>query len=283
MQELFVRTLSQGLQAFMPIAAFLACARSLRQTQMIASTRWAMAAAVLLTVPAGYLFQNATHQAGIEASLATAALAATMWFGSSVHANALRAPLAVAAATLTLILLRQTMEIEVVLRAALVELRSLEASIAVSSAVFVSLLLAVAWTVIARWLSAESVRRASIAFTAVFLLQCAVYAFHESAEARVLPWSEVLHTASEPYGPEGEYGRPASYLLFLIPVMSVVAGQMRDGLARLSLFGRRRVATIALAGFVCVVAITASIGSARLAREVAPAPASPTLAASITA
>jgi len=35
MQELFVRTLSQGLQAFMPIAAFLAYARVSRRTAAI--------------------------------------------------------------------------------------------------------------------------------------------------------------------------------------------------------------------------------------------------------
>src|SRR5262245_58474615 len=123
MQELFVRTLSQGLQAFMPIGAFLAFARSTRQPHLISSARWAMLAAAALTLPAGYFFQNATHQAGIEAALAITTVAITFWFTRSVRSGTFRAPYLAVLAALTLILVRQTMEIEVVLWAALVELR----------------------------------------------------------------------------------------------------------------------------------------------------------------
>jgi hypothetical protein len=267
----------------MPIGAFLAYARSTRQTGMISSARWAMLAAALLTVPAGYLFQNATHQAGIEASLAVSAVFLTLWFGRSIRSETFRAPLVAVVAALTLILVRQTMEIEVVLRAALVELRSLDATIAVSSAVIAAALAALVWTLIARWLSADMVRRASLAFAAVFFLQSLVYAFHESAEARVLPWSEVLHTASEPYGPEGEYGRQVSFLLFVLPLLTVLTVRARDRVARLSLFGRRRFALASMVAAACVVLMTAVSGGARVAREAAPAVSSPTAMASITA
>jgi hypothetical protein len=93
----------------------------------------------------------------------------------------------------------------------------------------------------------------------------------------------VLHTASEPYGPEGEYGRQVSLLLFLVPFLTVAALQVRDRVARLSLFGRRRFALISMAAVACVVVVTAVSGVARSAREVAPAPASPVAMASITA
>src|SRR5690242_10434633 len=122
MQELFVRTLSQGLQAFMPVALFLSYARSRGRGDVITSSRWAMAAALVITYPAGYLFQRATHQAGIEAMLAASTVAFTIWFVRSVRSEDLRAPLLAVAAAVTLTLIRQTMEIEVVLWAALVEL-----------------------------------------------------------------------------------------------------------------------------------------------------------------
>jgi hypothetical protein len=242
-----------------------------------------MLAAAVLTVPAGYLFQHATHQAGIEASLAISTVAITFWFARGVRSATLRVPLLGVLAALTLILVRQTMEIEVVLWAALVELRSLGATVAVGAAVIVSMIAALAWTVIARWLSIETVRRATLAFAALFFVQGLVYAFHESAEARVLPWSEVLHAASEPYGPEGEYGRQVSFLLFLVPLVTAAALQVRDRVARLSLFGRRRFALISMAAVACVVLVTAVSGGARAFREAAPAPASPVAMASITA
>jgi high-affinity iron transporter len=37
-------------------------------------------------------------------------------------------------------------------------------------------------------------------------------------EAGVLPNSEALHRATEPYGPDGEFGRHASVLLVVLPL-----------------------------------------------------------------
>jgi len=219
MQELFVRTLSQGLQAFMPIAAYLAYARGIRRTGMISPARWAMGAAALLTVPAGYAFQHTTHQAGFEALLATATAGITIGFWRSLRSDGARVPLIAAAAALTLVVVRQTMEIEVVLQASLVELRSFEATVAAGGAVICAACLAFAWTQIARRFSMNAVHHATIAFVVVFLIQALIYALHESAEARVLPWSDVLHEASEPYGPEGAYGRGISFLLFALPLL----------------------------------------------------------------
>jgi high-affinity iron transporter len=44
-------------------------------------------------------------------------------------------------------------------------------------------------------------------FLLLFMLQVAIYTFHEFAEAGVLPNSEVLHAATEKFSPEGLYGQ----------------------------------------------------------------------------
>ncbi len=44
-------------------------------------------------------------------------------------------------------------------------------------------------------------------FLALFLVQVAIYTFHEFTEAGVLPNSEVLHTATEIWSPDGKYGK----------------------------------------------------------------------------
>ena len=62
----------------------------------------------------------------------------------------------------------------------------------------------------------------------MFFLQALVYAFHESAEAGFLPWSEVLHAASEPYGPDGVYGQYVSYLLLAVPAVAGIAAAMQS-------------------------------------------------------
>jgi high-affinity iron transporter len=58
--------------------------------------------------------------------------------------------------------------------------------------------------------------------TSVFLLlfagQLLIYAFHEATEANLLPLDNAYwHIATEPYGPEGEYGAMLTYALVLVP------------------------------------------------------------------
>jgi high-affinity iron transporter len=44
-------------------------------------------------------------------------------------------------------------------------------------------------------------------FLVLFMLQVAIYSFHEFTEAGVFPNSEVLHTATEKFSPDGLYGQ----------------------------------------------------------------------------
>jgi high-affinity iron transporter len=56
-------------------------------------------------------------------------------------------------------------------------------------------------------------------FLLVFVVQLLIYGFHELTEANVLgPYSEALHWATEPYGPDGRYGQYFSYMLVVVPV-----------------------------------------------------------------
>ena len=56
-------------------------------------------------------------------------------------------------------------------------------------------------------------------FLLLFVVQLAIYAFHELTEAGVLPLdNEFWHVVTEPYGPEGIYGHWLSYGLVAIPL-----------------------------------------------------------------
>jgi high-affinity iron transporter len=68
-------------------------------------------------------------------------------------------------------------------------------------------------------------------FLLVFVVQLVIYGFHELAEAHVLPNSEALHWATEPYGPDGAYGQYLTYLLVALPL---------GWLAFSSLFGKNQ-------------------------------------------
>jgi high-affinity iron transporter len=52
-------------------------------------------------------------------------------------------------------------------------------------------------------------------FLLLFMVQIAIYSFHEFAEAGLLPNSEVLHAATEKFSPDGLYGKWFSPLMIL--------------------------------------------------------------------
>jgi high-affinity iron transporter len=55
-------------------------------------------------------------------------------------------------------------------------------------------------------------------FLVLFALQLVIYAFHEATEGNLLPLDNAYwHIATEPYGPEGDYGAMLTYALVLVP------------------------------------------------------------------
>jgi high-affinity iron transporter len=73
-------------------------------------------------------------------------------------------------------------------------------------------------------------------FLLVFVVQLFMYGFHELMEANILPYSEPLHWATEPYGPDGLYGKYLTYLLVMLPlgwlVVSALVSKRPESAAR---------------------------------------------------
>ena len=49
-------------------------------------------------------------------------------------------------------------------------------------------------------------------------MQLLIYGVHELTEANIFPNSQILHDATEAYGPDGVYGRYLTYLLVALPL-----------------------------------------------------------------
>ena len=72
-------------------------------------------------------------------------------------------------------------------------------------------------------------------FLVLFALQLVIYSFHEATEANLLPLDNAYwHVATEPYGPEGQYGALLTYLLVLVPAAWLVFAALKTRLARVS-------------------------------------------------
>jgi hypothetical protein len=227
MVDLFLRTASQGLQAFLPIAFGLAAFRRFHRTDAQTGIRWGLVAAAVTTIPAALLFQQSQRQSLWEATLAVLALGAAAWAISNARRERSTHALAFAAITV-LFVVRQTMEIAAVFTVAAFQLRSLDAVIAIFAAATLTIVLAISWTWIAGRLGSRAFPAALRAFVVLFTSQLAMYVLHESAEARLLPWSEILHNATEPYGPDGVYGLHFAWLLIAVPLATALAAASRQ-------------------------------------------------------
>jgi hypothetical protein len=144
--------------------------------------------------------------------------------------------------------------------------RSFDAVVAIGSAGLLALALAGAWTWGSRRISSRTLFAATIAFAGVFLAQTLLYAIHESAEAGWLPWSDLLHVATEPYGPDGRYGLYISHLLIGVPlaaaILSLTSSRMTRGHSKpLGWNNSRRragLATATILGVACLALIAAA-------------------------
>src|SRR5262245_23938406 len=196
MSNLFFRALSQGLQAFLPVASALIWCRALAARNVSAAVKAGLLASIPLSIAGAWLFRTTTHQALVEASLAFAAIGITIAGlyvgpvfrpGGAAAAGLKTGPTYVIAIAAMLIVVRQTMEIVAVFEAAAFEVRSFDATLAVVGGSVLAVLLSWAAVVVAARWPARARLSAVRTFSIAFLAQTVLYAFHESAEARLLP------------------------------------------------------------------------------------------------
>jgi hypothetical protein len=218
MQELFARTVSQALQAFMPVAIAFVWLDRTRRAELRRALVRGLIAAVPLTVMAAGLFERSPLQARWEATMAIAPIVAAAGF----RLRSSRWAFAVAAAA-CLIVVRQTMLIGAGFSAAAIQMHSFAATAIVVSATVLALTAAIVSTWIGKAALPRAVVSATLTFSVVFLAQLVFSAIHKSAEAGWLPWSAAIDSATEPYGPDSAFGRGVSYALAMIPLIAAAS------------------------------------------------------------
>ena len=65
-------------------------------------------------------------------------------------------------------------------------------------------------------------------FLLLFMIQVAIYSFHEFAEAGLLPNSDLLHEATEKLSPDGLYGKWFSVLMVAVCALWLFVGWLMD-------------------------------------------------------
>src|SRR5262249_6460478 len=128
-----------------------------------------------------------------------------------------------------LMITREGMETAMLMNALLFQVRAANIIGGALGGTIVAAFIAFLWSRYGHRVNLSRFFQVTAIFLLVFVVQLLIYGFHELAEARVLPNSEALHDATEPYGPDGIYGHYLTYLLVALPLA---------WLAMSSLFGR---------------------------------------------
>ncbi len=247
MMQVFIITLREGLEAFLIVAISLAYLRKSGRGDLVPAVRWGIAVSILLSVGAGFLFQRASNQALWEGGLAifAAVMVASLTIHmlraakkmkreieSRLHASTLRSGGAAFAGVFLFTLLmitREGMETSLLLIALLFQVKSAHIVVGAVAGTACAAGIAWLWSRYGHRVNLSRFFQVTAVFLFVFVIQLLIYGFHELTEAGVLPNSEALHWATEPYGPDGMYGKYLSYLLVLLPLGWLAISSIRGG------------------------------------------------------
>jgi high-affinity iron transporter len=247
MVQAFVITLREGLEAFLIVAISLAYLRKTGRQELVPAIHWGIGASILLSIGAGLLLSKARNQAlwegilGIAAAFLVASLTVHMWRAGRHMKREIEGKLAASSlkvgpaafwgvfAFTLLMITREGMETAMLMNALLFQVQAMNIIGGAVAGTLASAFIAYLWSRYGHRVNLARFFQVTAVFLLVFVVQLFIYGFHELAEAHVLPNSEALHWATEPYGPDGVYGQYLTYLLVALPL---------GWLALSSLFGK---------------------------------------------
>jgi high-affinity iron transporter len=247
MIQAFVITLREGLEAFLIVAISLAYLRKTGRPQLVSAVHWGIAVAVVVSAGAAYLFQQANNQAlwegvlALTAAVLVASLIVHMWrhakrikrdIETRLESSAMRvgAKAMIGVFLFTLLMItREGMETALLMGTLLFQEAGTNILIGAIAGTLSAAFVAWLWSRYGHRVNLGLFFQVTAVFLSVFVVQLLIYGFHELTEANLFPYSEPLHWATEPYGPDGRYGQFLTYLLVALPLGWLVFAALFGG------------------------------------------------------
>jgi high-affinity iron transporter len=244
MLQSFVITLREGLEAFLIVAISLSYLKKTGRQALVPAIHWGIAASLVLSIGAGLLLARARNQSlwegvlGIAAAFLVASLTVHMWRAGRHMKKEIEGKLQASSERLgpaafwgvfsftLLMITREGMETAMLMNALLFQVKALSITAGAIAGTTAAACIAFLWSRYGHRVNLARFFQVTAIFLLVFVVQLFIYGFHELAEANVLPNSELLHGATEPYGPDGIYGHYLTYLLVALPMAWLVVSSL---------------------------------------------------------
>ena len=249
MGQALLVTLREGIEMFLIVAIAAAYLRRTGRASLLSAVAWGAGVAVAVSIILGvWLAETAvTPKAESFLALVAAILVISMVIYMLSAAKHLRREIGErleAAATgpsawlavflfVVLMITREGMETAFITASLFRQTETAPFVLGAVAGLALAASLAWAWSRYGHRVDLALFFRVTSVFLLLFAVQLLVYAFHESTEANLLPIDNAYwHLATEPYGPEGEYGAMLTYALVLVPAAWLAVAGLKSRFAR---------------------------------------------------
>jgi high-affinity iron transporter len=238
MGQMMLVTLREGIEMFLIVAIAAAYLRKTDRAELLPAVRWGTVTAVAVSVALGTLLAEVAVIPLWEGvlSLVAAVLVISMVIymlkaaqhmrrdiGTRLEAAAGRDSRGAWMAVFLFVVLmitREGMETAFVTASLFRQTETAHFVIGAAAGLGLAALLAWGWVRYGQRVNLALFFKVTSVFLVLFAFQLALNAFHEATEANVLPIDNAYwHLATEPYGPEGQYGALLTYALVLVPAV----------------------------------------------------------------
>jgi high-affinity iron transporter len=221
MLQAFIVVFREGFESFLIVGIILAYLRRIGEHRLVPAMYWGIAASVLASAGLGYMLNRGVNESlweglfGVATIILVGSLVIHMWKAGakmkremetklsriSSRSSKRLALLGVFLFTLVMIT-KEGMETVLML----FQIHDPKLVTGVVLGVLGATAISWAWVNFGHLINVKRFFQVTSIFLLLFMVQIAIYSFHEFSEAGVLPNSQVLHEATEPFSPTGIYG-----------------------------------------------------------------------------
>ena len=213
MLQAFIVVFREGFESFLIVGVILAYLRRIGQHRLVPAMYWGIAASVLASAGLGYMLSRGVNESlwegvfGVVTILLVGSLVIHMWKAGSHMKRDMES-------RLTRISARSSKQLAfagvflftlvMITKEGMIHDPKLVTGVVLG--VLGASAISWGWVNFGHRINVKRFFQVTSIFLLLFMVQIAIYSFHEFSEAGILPNSQVLHEATEPFSPTGIYG-----------------------------------------------------------------------------
>jgi high-affinity iron transporter len=247
MLQAFIVVFREGFESFLIVGVILAYLRRSGQHRLVPAMYWGIVASVLASTGLGYMLSRGVNESlwegvfGVVTIVLVGSLVIHMWRAGAHMKRDMESKLSRISARsstwlafagvflFTLVMITKE-GMETVLM--LFQIHDPKLVTGVVLGVIGATTISWGWVNVGHLINVKRFFQVTSIFLLLFMVQIGIYSFHEFSEARVLPNSEALHDATEPFSPDGIYGRWFSVVAIGACAVWLAGAKVNDSLKK---------------------------------------------------